>query len=428
LGEPLVKQLGEEAVETVSTNWEGIIFWQVLMTPQTRAELLTNPTVDFIVSDFEATVPSEEQVKTKRSISRRHRHLGIDKRATTEGDWVTEKLSGVEFADNMLHMGGKGYNRGWYLKSLSQNRGVEMKDLPNEYYYHPSAGEGSTVYVYDTGLKLDNPEIETLEHQPEWILSGMDPNEPSGQQMHSQWGQHTDEASGFGHGTCMLSLAVGKTYGVAKKASSVIVKYPQIKGPKGGNFQRLSNYIMGMAQIADHIAAKGNVKFGSQAAVKAVINQSQGLATKFLTDSDKKDFQNWFIERYKILMDLGAIITTSAGNSRGDDISVTELVPQAWAGEKMPLIVVGNAGPDGKRAAYSQPGEQVTVYASGTDIYCAQGLDDSGTFRHVTGTSEGIESSPRSKYLEISMLIRSFSFRNYCRTFRVFSWPTIRSS
>jgi hypothetical protein len=60
LGEPLVKQLGEEAVETVSTNWEGIIFWQVLMTPQTRAELLTNPTVDFIVSDFEATVPSEE--------------------------------------------------------------------------------------------------------------------------------------------------------------------------------------------------------------------------------------------------------------------------------------------------------------------------------------------------------------------------------
>lgn len=226
----------------------------------------------------------------------------------------------------------------------------------------------------------------------------------------------------------MLSLAAGKTYGVAKKTSSVIVKYPQMTGPKGENFQRLSNYIMGMAQIADHIVAKGNVKFGSQAAIKAVINQSQGLATKFLTDRDKKDFQNWFIERYRILMDLGAIITTSAGNW-GDtsDISSTELVPQAWAGEKMLLIVVGNAGPDEKRTGNSQPGEQVTVYAAGTDIYCAKGSVDSGIFRGGTGTSQGIESAPKSKYLGISMLIRSFSFRNYCRTFRVFSWPTIRS-
>ncbi|CCX32615.1 Similar to predicted protein [Verticillium albo-atrum VaMs.102]; acc. no. XP_003008779 [Pyronema omphalodes CBS 100304] len=146
---------------------------------------------------------------------------------------------------------------------------------------------------------------------------------------------------------------------------------------------------MGMAQIADHIVAKGNVKFGSQAAIKAVINQSQGLATKFLTDRDKKDFQNWFIERYRILMDLGAIITTSAGNW-GDtsDISSTELVPQAWAGEKMLLIVVGNAGPDEKRTGNSQPGEQVTVYAAGTDIYCAKGSVDSGIFRGGTGTSQ----------------------------------------
>jgi hypothetical protein len=199
------------------------------------------------------------------------------------------------------HYGGPGYNRGWYLKSLSQKKGVPMENLPMEYYYHKSAGEGSTIYIFDSGLRTDIPAIQSLEHKPEWLFVGMDAAEPPRQQLHSQWGTQTVEGpSSRGHGTCMLSLAVGKTYGVAKKASSVVVKYPPVtKENFGKDFQRLSNYVMGMASMAEHIASKnGNVKPGAKAAAKAVINQSQGLKiNRALSESDRNDYKRWFIER-----------------------------------------------------------------------------------------------------------------------------------
>jgi hypothetical protein len=331
------------------------------MTPQMRVELLLNPTVDFIVSDAMADVPADSPAK-KRSILRR-RQLGIDKRAT-DGDIVTQQITGAQFEDGVDHYGGPGYNRGWYLKSLSQKRGVPMENLPMEYYYHKSAGEGSTIYIFDSGLRTDTPDIQSLEHKPEWLFVGMD----APKLLHSQWGTQTDEGpSSRGHGTCMLSLAVGKTYGVAKKASSVVVKYPPVtKENSEKDFQRLSNYVMGMASMAEHIASKnGNVKPGVKASAKAVINQSNGLKiNRALSESDRNDYKRWFIERYNILMDLGAIITTSAGNEGvTQDISKTINVPQYWAGPELPLIVVGNIDWDIRRymTIYHQREERMTT-------------------------------------------------------------------
>jgi hypothetical protein len=90
-------------------------------------------------------------------------------------------------------------------------------------------------------------------------------------------------------------------------------------------------------------------------------------------------------------MDLGAIITTSAGNEGvTQDISKTFNVPQYWAGLDLSLIVVGNIDSQGAPGGGSQSGSQLTVYTAGTDVICAQGDHTKpGVSRHATGTSEG---------------------------------------
>lgn len=94
----------------------------------------------------------------------------------------------------------------WSLGDLShKSAGV------TEYMYDSTAGEGTTAYVFDTGVRLTHSEFEG---RARFGVNGItNDTNPSGAS------KDTD-----GHGTHCAATVAGKTFGVAKKASIVDVK------------------------------------------------------------------------------------------------------------------------------------------------------------------------------------------------------------
>lgn len=80
-----------------------------------------------------------------------------------------------------------------------------------EYIYDSTAGEGTTAYVFDTGIRLTHSEFEgRARFGVNAITNSTDPS-----------GASTDTD---GHGTHCAATVAGKMFGVAKKASVVDVK------------------------------------------------------------------------------------------------------------------------------------------------------------------------------------------------------------
>lgn len=94
----------------------------------------------------------------------------------------------------------------WSLGDLSHEAGNAT-----EYIYDSTAGQGTTAYVFDTGIRLSHNEFEG---RARFGINGFtNSTDPSG-------ASNDDD----GHGTHCAATVVGKTFGVAKKASVVDVK------------------------------------------------------------------------------------------------------------------------------------------------------------------------------------------------------------
>lgn len=93
-----------------------------------------------------------------------------------------------------------------------------------DYVYDSRAADGTTVYLFDTGVDSTFP---ALQNKPiRWLW----PDLPS--EM-SAWDQDTDkiDCNADQHGTLMLSKIMSDRYGVAKKTKAVVVRWPgTIKG------------------------------------------------------------------------------------------------------------------------------------------------------------------------------------------------------
>lgn len=94
----------------------------------------------------------------------------------------------------------------WSLGDLSHKAGNAT-----EYVYDASAGEGMTAYVFDTGIRLTHTEFEG---RARFGINGIKNSTDS-----SEASKDND-----GHGTHCAGTIIGKTFGVAKKASVVDVK------------------------------------------------------------------------------------------------------------------------------------------------------------------------------------------------------------
>lgn len=102
---------------------------------------------------------------------------------------------------------------GWALDRLDQ----ATAPLNNAYTYSAN-GAGQTVYVLDSGLALNHPNVAAEFGSRATIFWDVNyENKP----IDSMWGQ---DCSGESHGTGVASALGGNTHGVAKGATLVIVK------------------------------------------------------------------------------------------------------------------------------------------------------------------------------------------------------------
>lgn len=107
---------------------------------------------------------------------------------------------------------------------------IDQQSLPldDRYFYPRQAGEGVVVYLVDSGIDYDNPDIAPRA-RPGFDAFG---------------GDGRDE---LGNGTSMAGIIGGTTYGVAKKVEMVSVKVINAQG--GGSIEGL---IAGIEWITEH--------------------------------------------------------------------------------------------------------------------------------------------------------------------------------
>lgn len=165
-------------------------------------------------------------------------------------------------------------------------------DIVPYYGYLPAAGEGITVYIIDSGVITEHPEWTGMLGQKRFLP--IDSN---------YWAAHallpdtvTDEQ---GHGSCVFSKAVGKEYGVAKKANVVIAKLGV--GQRNGGMT--SWYIYLMEQVRNDVL-RNDLKG------KAVVNISGEVPLK-----DTRVI-NAMRTAVKSLLDDDIVVVTTSGNKR----------------------------------------------------------------------------------------------------------------
>ncbi|KAF6806233.1 alkaline serine protease alp1 [Colletotrichum sojae] len=230
----------------------------------------------------------------------------------------------------------------WSLGDLSHHEAGST-----EYVYDESAGEGTTAYVLDTGIRLSHEEFEG---RASFGVSGITGStEPIGTNS------DTD-----GHGTHVAATIVGKKYGVAKKAKVIDVKV--FNGDVGSNSWTLA----GFSWAVEDIVSKGTQK-------SSVINMSLSGGPSPLQDAVRAAYE------------LGILSVAAAGNNDQPATNNSPAnVPEA--------LTVGMTQPDRARVSImegiygSSYGPELDVFAPGRDIVSASHTSDTGTATK-TGTS-----------------------------------------
>jgi len=211
----------------------------------------------------------------------------------------------------------------------------QAKGKTGPYTYPDSAGEGTTVYIVDTGVNIKHVEFEGR------AVWGMTAN-PSDRDDDFQ-----------GHGTHVAGTVAGKTFGVAKKANIVAVK---VLGDNG--FGSTASVITGVEWVArnatDKKVAIANMSLGG------------GLSTAL----------NRAVEA---AIASGVTFVVAAGNDNAPAANYSPAnVPSA--------VTVGATAIDDSRASYSNFGPEIDIFAPGSNITSAW-IGNSTANNTISGTS-----------------------------------------
>lgn len=220
----------------------------------------------------------------------------------------------------------------WHLLRIGSQR------LPMRAHYLPkNDGEGSVVYVVDSGIISDHPELQGAS-----IIN-----------LYSYDGDFSDT---IGHGTAVASLIVGKTVGVAKKSVVKVVKIPS------GISINISILLQAFdAILSDHLQSPG---------VK-VINCSWLISKSQILDLKIQEMQ-----------DNNLVVVAAAGNA-GLDANLfspvgLDSVLGVGASDAYDRVVSWDGG------AISNWGPEVDITAPGIDVDVALLNGSIGT---ASGTS-----------------------------------------
>jgi oryzin len=236
------------------------------------------------------------------------------------------------------------FNSIWSLADLSHREAGAT-----DYMYDESAGEGTTAYVFDTGIRLSHEEFAGRASFGINGLTGSTINDGS------------NSGDRDGHGTHVAATIIGKKYGVAKKARAIDVKV--FEGDTGS----ISAILTGLSWAVNDIISKGA--------------QDTSVLSMSLSTSVQKILDDSIIEAYS----QGILTVTAAGNNDGPAASYSPAhLPQAFT--------VGMTQPDRARVQIipgiygSNYGPELDVFAPGRDIISASHESDNG-ISIKTGTS-----------------------------------------
>ncbi|TDZ18873.1 Subtilisin-like protease 2 [Colletotrichum orbiculare MAFF 240422] len=235
------------------------------------------------------------------------------------------------------------------LVMFSQPPLVDLEALTS-YTYDESAGEEITVYVLDEGYytknsaQMDTQEYTGMTIKPRWIFGGA--------QAETSVEEDVDPG---GHGSCAGSKVNGPKYGVAKKASLVVVK--------AGTSSVDTNDALD--KILQDVRAK-------KLQGKAIVNFSRCIEAP-------SAFNQKMIAHYvKELIREDVIFIVAAGNDDREEVldgkekaADVNSWPALMAGDGVPVINVGAVDNAGKNASFSQGGPLVHVMAPGVQVQCA---------------------------------------------------------
>jgi len=201
----------------------------------------------------------------------------------------------------------------------------------------PGQGQGTQIYVVDTGVRTTHSEFTNR------IASG-----------------YSTVSDGFGtsdcngHGTHVASSAAGTKYGVAKLATIVPVRVLDCDGAGS-----TSDVISGLNWIAGRIPSTNS---------QAVVNMSLGGA-----------FDSVLNTAVRTIVNLGVPVVVAAGND-GRDACYASPASEPLA------ITVGASTEAEEKAGYSNYGSCIDVFAPGSSITAA-GIENDSSVSVKSGTS-----------------------------------------
>lgn len=213
---------------------------------------------------------------------------------------------------------------------------IDQTELPLDasYTYPDTAGDGVTVYVIDTGLRVTHQDF-------------------GGRARHGYDAVDDDRdvTDGNGHGTHVSSTAVGAEHGVAKRATVVGVRVLDDQG--SGSTEQV---IAGIDWVTQHASGP------------SVANMSLGGRPDQALDRAVRN-----------AIDAGITFTVAAGNS-GQDARLSSPARVTEA------ITVGATDRRDHRAFYSNFGPALDLFAPGSGISAGWHTADDAT-RTLSGTS-----------------------------------------
>lgn len=226
------------------------------------------------------------------------------------------------------------------VKVFSQPEGISLECI-RSYTYREEEQGAARIYLVDSGANIEHDAYKSLAVEPDWIWSGT--AEDAADPYHGfdiNYGQKGDRAfdSSY-HGTCMLSLAIGKTaqtWGISRKADVTIVSLPRRKANPYEISQGVTSVPYAPPKPARDDALEKVLqdvsKRGPQR--RAVILLALGAPSEPIVDASGNptvlNSDNSFYWVVKELSEAGVVIVAAAGNS-GDS-------PTLWLRKVRPKL------------------------------------------------------------------------------------------